>query len=119
MENIVLKLFYSFQKNTINPMNINKFKNSLYYIYYLKIKNYLLNKEQINILSILKNIAQSENKYFLLKSYKELDYSALFTSQIHGRGHIERVILYVYLISLKEQIQNKYISILLDAAKYH
>ena len=53
---------------------------------------------------ILKRLLASEYGRILDAAYERLDPSILYTSETHGRGHIERTILYGALVCMNESV---------------
>lgn len=62
-----------------------------------------------------------ESDYYglLLETYKNLNTDILFTSQIHGQGHIERVIFYAMVLAWKYDLDRADTDILRYAASLH
>lgn len=55
----------------------------------------------------------------LLETYETLREDALYDSEVHGRGHIHRTLLYAALIAWKEGLEEADVKQLFRAAAYH
>lgn len=91
------------------------------YEYYQKNKNELKNSniQQYSINDIKQSLEKCNNKKIILNSLKDFDITKLYKSQIHGLNHNIRVLLFAFIISEMEQLNEANFNIILDAAKYH
>ena len=55
----------------------------------------------------------------LLETYETLREDALYDSEVHGRGHIHRTLLYAALIAWKEDLEEADVRQFFRAAAYH
>ena len=55
----------------------------------------------------------------LLETYKTLREDALYDSEVHGRGHVHRTLLYAALVAWKEDLPEADVRQLFRAAAYH
>lgn len=59
------------------------------------------------------------NKELLLNSLDNFDITKVYKSEIHGLNHNIRVLLFAFIISEMEQLNEVDFNIILDSAKYH
>lgn len=90
---------------------------------YDKEYNFTLNspkEEQISAEEIVEKFSKEDFEY-IEEKIENLKKSALYTrkSQIHGKKHIENVMLFAMIISLYENLSIKDRDLLLEAAVYH
>ena len=64
-------------------------------------------------------LIHSDYGKLLMKAYKNLEHDALYDSPVHGREHIERVMLYSALIAMLTELPAHDTELLLIACSYH
>lgn len=69
--------------------------------------------------ALLQGLASWPHYPLLLETYETLREDALYDSEVHGRGHIHRTLLYAALIAWKEDLAEADVRQLFLAAAYH
>ena len=68
---------------------------------------------------LIRGLEAWEHYPLLLETYATLREDALYDSEVHGRGHIHRTLLYAALIAWKEGLSEADVRQLFRAAAYH
>jgi len=114
-----IQFLKDFLYNSVEYKTINKSDKN--YEYYIKNKKELENNniKPYSITEIINIINQSKNKNMILDALNDFDVSKLYKSYIHGLNHNIRVLLYSFILSEVEKLNEIDIQIIFDAAKYH
>jgi hypothetical protein len=80
----------------------------------------LINANQWEVFQPLMDEVQQWSQWDLfLSALERLNTDALYTSQVHGLGHIERTLLHGAFCAMAEGLQPEDTALLLDACSYH
>ncbi len=69
--------------------------------------------------SLMSQLSEWNNGPVFYSAFENLNRAALFTSAIHGTGHIERVMLLGAVIAMLEDESNENMNLLMDMCSYH
>lgn len=83
------------------------------YLYKLKKDGWLFD------VPYLLSMMEAEYGNILMKAYKDLKPKYLYKSMVHGRDHIERVMLFGALIAMQQELNAADTKLLLVACSYH
>lgn len=85
----------------------------------MRIIDILENEEWIRAYDFYDDFINSSYFDMLKDSYDRLNYDILFKSHIHGRDHIERVILFVHILGFHYGLDDADMDVLRNAASLH
>lgn len=86
---------------------------------FMRIIDIITKEEWINNYEFFRDFKNSAYFDKLLDAYDNLNTDILFKSDIHGQGHIERVIFYCFVLSWKYDLDNDDTDIMKYAASLH
>lgn len=113
MKSEIMEIIFKLKEYDINKVEENsKYKRELEKI----INN---NVMPLHLKDIIKLIKESEKFDLYTNSMDGISKEIIYKSELHGISHNERVSIFAYAIGLIEELTDKDLKILLEAAKYH